>query len=136
MCGVQEESAAAPERSAIVWLDVPRPVLYQRINARVERMVADGLIDEVRALRRLERPLSRAAAQALGYKELFDLLDGKTGLADAIVTIQTRSRNFAKRQLTWFRSLPGCQAATEELTFAAWGLTMEQGLHGRRGQAD
>jgi tRNA dimethylallyltransferase len=107
-----------------LWLDVPRAELYARINARVERMVAAGLVEEVRALRQLPRPLSREAAQALGYKEMFDHLDGKAGLADTIVRIQTRSRNFAKRQLTWFRHLPGCRPATRQLTIAAWGLTM------------
>ena len=110
-----------------LYLDVPRPVLYARINARVERMIAGGLVEEVRALRRLERPLGREAAQALGYKELFDFMDGKGSLEDAVVTIQTRSRNFAKRQLTWFRHLPDCRPATEQLTFDLWGLTMNGG---------
>ena len=107
-----------------LYLDLPRHELYKRINARVERMIVDGLIEEVQALRGLERPLSREAAQALGYKELFDYLDGKSGLKDAVVTIQTRSRNLAKRQLTWFRHLSDCRPVTEELTFALWGLTM------------
>ncbi len=78
------------EESTVLYLDLPRPVLYERINARVSRMLAEGLLDEVRALRRLERPLSREAAQALGYKELFDHLAGKSSLEDAVVTIQTR----------------------------------------------
>jgi tRNA dimethylallyltransferase len=117
-------------------LDVPPRLLYQRINARVERMLAEGLLDEARALRRLDRPLGRAAGQALGYKELFEFLDGKTHLEDAVVKIQTRSRNFAKRQLTWFRSLPDCRPATEELTFALWGSTMEEGTQGMRGRGD
>ncbi len=117
-----------PLTERCLYLDLPRPVLYERINARVGRMFADGLVEEVRALRRLERPLSREAAQALGYKELFDYLDGKGSLEDAVVTIQTRSRNFAKRQLTWFRHLSGCRPATEELTFALWGLTMKAGV--------
>jgi tRNA dimethylallyltransferase len=122
--GSEGEHLTAPTDRCL-YLDVPRAVLYERINARVERMMAGGLVDEVRALRRLERPVSRAASQALGYKEVFDVLDGKIALADAVVKIQTRSRNFAKRQLTWFRSLPGCRRVTDELTFAVWGLTME-----------
>jgi tRNA dimethylallyltransferase len=123
-CGLDSESAIRNPQSAILYLNVPRAVLYERINGRVERMIASGLVEEVQALRQLERPLSREAAQALGYKELFDFLDGKMTLEDAVVRIQTRSRNFAKRQLTWFRHLPGCRPATEELTFALWGLTM------------
>ena len=87
-------------------------------------MMAVGLVDEVRTLRRLDRPLGREAAQALGYKELFDHLDGKHDLANAVVRIKTRSRNFAKRQLTWFRRLPSCRMVAEELTFQLWGSTM------------
>ncbi len=105
-------------------LDLSRPELYRRIDARVERMIAEGLVEEVRGLRQLERPLSRAAAQALGYKEMFDFLDGGASLDETVRRIQTRSRNFAKRQMTWFRRLPVCRVASTELTFAAWGLTM------------
>ncbi len=92
-----------------LWLDLPRTELYARIDARVERMIAEGLEEEVRALRRLERPLSREAMQALGYKEMFDYLDGRASLEDTVRRIQTRSRNFAKRQITWFRHLPPCR---------------------------
>jgi tRNA dimethylallyltransferase len=105
-----------------LWLDLPRAELYARIDARVEDMFAAGLVDEVRALRRLDRPLSREAAQALGYKEVFAHLDGHASLAATIARVQTRSRQFAKRQLTWLRHLPECRPVTEELTFAAWGL--------------
>jgi tRNA dimethylallyltransferase len=88
-------------------------------------MFAEGLVEEVRALGRLERPPSREARQALGYKEVFDHLDGRAGLDETVRRIQTRTRNFAKRQLTWFRRLPECRSVSEELTFAAWGLTMK-----------
>jgi tRNA dimethylallyltransferase len=108
----------------VLWLDLPRAELYARINARVEQMMAGGLVDEVRALRRLPRPPGREAAQALGYKETFAYLDGRATLTETVALIQTRSRQFAKRQLTWFRHLPGCRPVTRELTFAAWGLTM------------
>jgi tRNA dimethylallyltransferase len=93
----------------VLCLDLPRPELYARINARVERMFAAGLVDEVRVLRQLHRPLSREAAQALGYKEVFAHLDRQATLEETIRRVQTRSRNFAKRQLTWFRHLPGCR---------------------------
>ena len=111
----------------VLYLDPPRTELYARIDGRVRRMIADGLVEEVRALRRLPRPLSREAAQALGYKELFDHLDGRIGLEEAVTRIQTRSRNFAKRQLTWFRNLPECVPIKDHLTFAAWGLTIDEG---------
>jgi tRNA dimethylallyltransferase len=90
------------------WLDLPRPELYARINRRAEQMVVGGLVEEVRALRQLPQPVSREARQALGYKEMFDHLDGHANLADTVTRIQTRTRNFAKRQITWFRHLAGC----------------------------
>jgi tRNA dimethylallyltransferase len=119
----------APETAApqVYWLDLPREELYDRINRRVEAMFAVGLVEEVRALRRLERPLSREARQALGYKEVFDHLDGKATREETITRVQTRSRHFAKRQLSWFRHLPGCRPATRELTVKHWCHT----IHGR-----
>jgi tRNA dimethylallyltransferase len=100
--------------AAAFWLDLPRPELYGRINRRVEHMVAGGLVEEVRTLRQLPRPLSREATQALGYKEMFDYLDGRATLAETVTRIQTRTRNFAKRQITWFRHLPGCRPVQPE----------------------
>jgi tRNA dimethylallyltransferase len=105
-------------------LDVPRPELYRRIDARVTQMIADGLVEEVRRLTRLDRPLSKEARQALGYKELFDHLEGRGSLDEAVTRIQARSRNFAKRQLTWFRHLGGCAMVPAELTFARWRSRM------------
>jgi tRNA dimethylallyltransferase len=119
-------SVPATAYSPVLCLDLSRDELYARINARVERMFAAGLVDEVRALRGLPRRLSREAAQALGYKETVEYLDGRATLADTVVRIQTRSRNFAKRQMTWFRHLPGLRPVSRELTFAAWGLTMDR----------
>jgi tRNA dimethylallyltransferase len=115
-----------PDASAdyCLCLELPRAELYARIDARVRQMIADGLVDEVRALRQLERPLSREATQAVGYKELFAHLDGVGPLENAVALIQTRSRNFAKRQLTWFRHPPQCRTVTAELTFARWASKM------------
>ncbi|MFO0878733.1 MAG: tRNA (adenosine(37)-N6)-dimethylallyltransferase MiaA [Gemmataceae bacterium] len=101
-------------------LDLPREVLYDRINRRVEEMIAQGWLDEVRRLRDLERPLSREASQALGYNELMAHLEGRCSLTEAVTTIQTRSRQFAKRQLTWFRNLPGCSMQPAEAIEQAW----------------
>jgi tRNA dimethylallyltransferase len=108
-------------------LDRPRPELYARIDARVVAMVAAGLVEEIAALRRLPFPVSREAAQAVGYQEISAHLDGRLGLEEAARLIQTRSRHFARRQLTWFRRLPGCRFVGEELTFALWGLTITKG---------
>lgn len=114
--------SAGPARCLV--LDRPREELYQRIDARVLQMIDDGLVEEARALRRLGRPLSREAAQALGYKEMFAHLEGQASLEQTVQLIQKRSRHFAKRQLTWFRHMPECVPVGEELTFPRWGLTI------------
>ena len=89
----------------IAGLDWPRAVLYKRIDARVDAMMAAGWLDEVKRL--LSGPgLGREASQALGYKELAEVVDGRLALSDAAGLIKTRTRQFAKRQMTWFRSFP------------------------------
>lgn len=93
----------------VYWLDPPRNWLYERINRRVDEMIAAGLIDEVRRLRALPRPLSRTARQALGYREILDALETGGDLAGAIDLIKRRTRQFAKRQYTWFRNLAECR---------------------------
>jgi tRNA dimethylallyltransferase len=115
----------AAHTAHVFCLSRPRQELYARIDARVVHMMEAGLVDEARRLRALPQPVSRQAAQALGYKEVFDYLDGRMSLEATVVRIQTRSRNFAKRQLTWLRRLPECVAFTPELTMARWGLTMD-----------
>jgi tRNA dimethylallyltransferase len=124
----QTQWSGEPARPRCLWLDGPRDELYRRIDGRVRGMVSAGLVEEVRALRGLGRPLSPQARQALGYKEMFAYLDGEIGPEEAVRRIQARTRQFAKRQLTWLRHLPGCVAvspAAAQLTFAAWRLTME-----------
>lgn len=110
----QQQNAALPveQRPAhVFWLDPPRDWLHLRINQRVERMFASGLEQEVRQLLASPQPLSHTARQALGYKETIDWIEqGAGSLADVIATIQTRTRQFAKRQCTWFRNLAECQA--------------------------
>ncbi len=107
-----------------LWLDLPRPgaVRADRCPRRADdRRRAGGRGAGAAAV---GAPLSREAAQALGYKEMFDYLDGRAELHETVRRIQTRSRNFAKRQITWFRHLPACRPISPELTFAAWSLTM------------
>jgi tRNA dimethylallyltransferase len=105
-------------------LDVPREELYARINRRVETMVAAGWLDEVRRVRELPKPPGKEASQALGYRELSAHLEGHLTLAEVVETIQLRTRQFAKRQLTWFRNLPGCRLAEGKLTFDLWQRKM------------
>jgi tRNA dimethylallyltransferase len=80
-------------------LNLPREILYNRINQRVDAMVKLGLIDEVKSLLPY-RHLN--ALNTVGYSELFDYLDGKTDLDRALELIKQNTRHFAKRQLTWF----------------------------------
>lgn len=83
-----------------IGLNCPREDLYNQINARVENMVASGLIDE--ALRMYyHRNLN--ALNTVGYKEMFEYLDGLTTLDEAIFKIQSNTRQYARKQLTWFR---------------------------------
>lgn len=90
-------------------IDLPREVLYERINQRVDIMVEQGLIEEVRSLLPY-RHLN--ALNTVGYSELFDYFDGKTDLETAISLIKQNTRNFAKRQLTWFRKDKGMHWVT------------------------
>lgn len=89
-----------PFRIVKVGISLPREVLYDRINARVDQMMEDGLLLEARKLYS-RRQLS--ALQTVGYRELFDYFDGKISLEDAVSLIKRNSRRYAKRQLTWFR---------------------------------
>lgn len=92
----------------ILW---PRDVLARRIEARVHAMMAAGLLAEVRGLHE-RRALSREAQQALGYKELIDHLEGRTGFDEAVAMVVTRTRQFAVRQERWFRRDPRVQWVT------------------------
>ncbi len=98
----------------VYWLSPPRDWLYQRVNERVAQMFELGLLNEVRRLTQSPRPLSHTARQALGYKEVIDWLEAASPPVDAdppaelISLIQTRTRQFAKRQHTWFRNLEEC----------------------------
>jgi tRNA dimethylallyltransferase len=123
--GAPEEALRAPRSAlSVLWLDLPRAELYARIDARVPQMFGAGLLEEADVLRRLPRPLSREAAQAVGYKEAFAHLDSRVSRAEAIRLVQARSRQLARRQLTWFRQMPQCRPVTRQLTFALWGSTM------------
>jgi tRNA dimethylallyltransferase len=92
-------------------LDLPREVLYNRINTRVDVMIAQGLVEEVRALLPY-RHLN--ALNTVGYSELFDHFDGKTNLNTAVELIKQNTRRFAKRQLTWFRKDKGMHWLTPD----------------------
>ncbi len=85
-------------------LELPRPELYARIDARVEAMITAGLEEEARALwPRRQRP----ALRTVGYEEFFDFFEGRISREEAIDKIKQHSRNYAKRQATWFRKYFG-----------------------------
>jgi len=88
----------------MVGLRWPRAELYRRIEERVDRMVEQGLVEEVRSLGRRLGPQAR---QALGYRELCEHLRGEIELEEAVRLIKRNTRRFAKHQMTWFRHFPG-----------------------------
>ena len=83
-------------------LDIPRDALYERINVRVDRMMDDGLLDEVKSLADYRHLNS---LKTVGYSELFEYLDGNCTLEHAVDKIKQHSRNYAKRQITWFKKM-------------------------------
>lgn len=89
-----------PFRVIKIALELPRNVLYERINRRVDIMMEEGLLEEVRSLYKY-RYLKNL--QTVGYSELFTYLDGDCTLSEAIDKIKQNTRNYAKRQMTWFR---------------------------------
>ncbi|WP_446899621.1 tRNA (adenosine(37)-N6)-dimethylallyltransferase MiaA [Clostridium sp. LBM24168] len=84
-------------------LTMNREKLYSRINERVDIMISEGLIDEVKRLKSMGYNSSMQSMKGIGYKEILGYLDGKISLDESIRLIKKRSRNYAKRQLTWFR---------------------------------
>ncbi|MDR5588201.1 tRNA (adenosine(37)-N6)-dimethylallyltransferase MiaA [Clostridium aquiflavi] len=89
-------------------LTMDREKLYNRINKRVEIMIENGLIYECIELKKLGYTSDMQSMQGIGYKEIFYYLDKKISLDEAINLIKQGSRNYAKRQLTWFRRDPRC----------------------------
>ncbi len=97
---LRKNKTSRPFNTLIVGIEAAREVIYQRINARVDGMMAAGLLKEAIALKEFE---SLNALQTVGYKELFQYLDGHCSLEEAVEEIKKNTRRFAKRQGTWFR---------------------------------
>lgn len=85
-------------------LELPREILYNRINRRVDVMMEAGLLDEVRAVYKPLRGQKRTALQGVGYKELIWFLEGRATLQEAVELLKRNTRRLAKRQMTWFRA--------------------------------
>ena len=98
----QRKKQSAFHFSYFVLNDI-REQLYNRINLRIDKMLEQGLIDEVKALRNRGYTRDMTSMQGLGYKEILSYLDGECTLEEAISILKRDTRHFAKRQLTWFR---------------------------------
>ncbi len=107
----QITAQSEPVYDALIFsFDWNRDLLYERINNRVDIMIENGLVNEVKELLEkgiLNTPQSIQASQAIGYKEIIDYFEDKCTLEEAIESIKMNSRRYAKRQLTWFRKNEG-----------------------------
>jgi tRNA dimethylallyltransferase len=96
-----------------VGLELPKEELHRRITERVDQMIDQGLVEEVKGLLPYRK---HNALQTVGYKEIFEFLDGSCSLDEAIANIKTNTRRYAKRQLTWFRKDPSIEWIHPEKT--------------------
>ncbi len=95
-----QKKAERPFRIIKIGLELPKEKLHENIHTRVDQMIAAGLEEEVKTL---EPYRSHNALQTVGYREMFEYLDGKCSLEAAITNIKTNTRQYAKRQMTWFK---------------------------------
>jgi len=94
------EKKERPFQILRIALDLDREILYSRINARVEQMMEEGLLEEVRQVQHLK---SYTAMKTVGYRELFRVLDGEISINEGVDLIKRNTRKYARKQLTWFR---------------------------------
>ena len=99
----EQKSRPSPYQLAYFVLNDDRPRLYQRIDARVDRMLEEGLVEEVKHLKEMGCHRGMVSMQGLGYKEILDYLEGRMSLEESVYTLKRDTRHFAKRQLTWFK---------------------------------
>jgi len=93
----------------IIGLDMPRPALYERINQRVDKMLADGLVDECKRLLEMGFSPKLNALKTVGYQEVFQFLGNEISYDEMLELIKQHTRNYAKRQMTWFRKMSGVE---------------------------
>ena len=99
----EQKERSSPYNLAYFVLNAPRELLYQRIDARVDEMLANGLVKEVENLQKMGCHKGMVSMQGLGYKEILAYLEGEYPLDEALCILKRDARHFAKRQLTWFR---------------------------------
>lgn len=99
----EQKQNESPYALAYFVLNMPRELLYQRIDRRVDQMLEEGLLEEVKALQKEGCHRGMVSMQGLGYKEILAYLEGEYPLEEAVRILKRDTRHFAKRQLTWFR---------------------------------
>lgn len=115
-----------------IGLTMPRELLYQRIDQRVDAMIQQGMLQEVQTLLQKGYNLEQPALKGLGYRHLIGYIQGRVGWDEAVRLWKRDTRRFAKRQITWFRKEPGihwinASQGSENTTQLAYALLMEQG---------
>lgn len=101
----QRRTMESPYQLALIGLTIEREKLYERINNRVDGMIQDGLVEEVQSLLQKGYSPQLPSMRAIGYKEIVAYLQGNLTLPEAIEWLKKNTRHYAKRQLTWFRSM-------------------------------
>ena len=99
----REKERVSPYNFSYFVLTDDREKLYARIETRIDEMLSEGLVDEVKQLKEMGCHRGMVSMQGLGYKEILDYLDGNNSLEEAVYNLKRDTRHFAKRQLTWFR---------------------------------
>lgn len=102
----EQKEHTSPYNLVYFVLNAPRELLYERIDKRVDEMLKEGLVDEVRHLKEMGYQKGMVSMQGLGYKEILSYLEGEYPLEEAVRILKRDTRHFAKRQLTWFRREP------------------------------
>jgi len=105
-----------------ILIDIPRPKLYQRINLRMEKMLAQGLLDEIENLFALGYTENSPGLKCLGYKEFLPYFQKEASLEQCTILAAQHQRNYAKRQITWYRK------GTFDLTISSAGITVSTAL--------
>lgn len=99
----EQKQQTSPYNLSYFVLTAPREILYERIDRRVDQMMEEGLLEEVKSLRERGCHRGMVSMQGLGYKEILAYLEGEYPLEEAVRILKRDTRHFAKRQLTWFR---------------------------------
>ena len=102
----EQKERTSPYNLAYFVLNAPRELLYERIDRRVDEMIEEGLVNEVKKLKEMGYRRGMVSMQGLGYKEILAYLEGEYSLEEAVRVLKRDTRHFAKRQLTWFRREP------------------------------